>query len=184
MMTYLAGLTPEQGTAFGTWALVVVTLGLVAWQVIAQKSAQRQTLFVQLSSEFRGATMVAARKRFAEAALRRATHCEPGTWDETMLEFFENIGFMVRRNYLDASIVWSYFSYSVFGSWLAGKEYIERSQNKTGDKTLFADVKWLYDRMCQEEKAQRGLQTPAPQWMPEDVERFLMLENRLVAPNT
>lgn len=180
MVLCLTRLTAEEGVAFGTWALVAVTLALITWQVVAQKSAQRQTLFVQLSSEFRGATMVVARKRFAEAALKRATECDPGSWDETMLEFFENIGFMVRHNYLDVPMVWSYFSYSIFGSWLASKEYIERSQRKIGDETLFADVKWLYDRILEEEAAQRDLHTPAPEWTDDDVERFLKSETRLI----
>ena len=106
-----------ESVAVGTWALVGVTLVLVvvAWrlgrrQIEGQLSVAREQLRVQFYLELRkqfDGPLLHERKLLAQQLKAGAAHDEI---NERVLDFFEDLGMLVRRNYIDREMVWDTFS--------------------------------------------------------------------------
>jgi len=73
---------------------------------------------------------------------------------EYILNFFEMIGLLVRRGYLDATDVWNCFSYWMFNVYADLREDIE--QERRDDDTYYADFCDLIERLRQIEKKEGG----------------------------
>jgi hypothetical protein len=107
-----------ESVAVGTWALVVVTLVsvVVGWrlgrrQIRGQLSVAREQLRVQFYLELRkqfDGPLLHERKLLAQQLKAGAPHDEI---NERVLDFFEDLGMLVRRDYIDREMVWETFSY-------------------------------------------------------------------------
>lgn len=75
-----------------------------------------------------------------------------GDVDE-VLDFFEMMGFLVRRGALDKKMVWHNFSHSISGYWNAAKEHIQ--EEKLKDPTVWQDLDLLYKSVITIEKRER-----------------------------
>jgi hypothetical protein len=64
---------------------------------------------------------------------------------QRLLDFFETIGLLVRRGYLDENDVWSTFSYWMFNIYADFREDIE--QMRRDDKNYYADSCELLERL-------------------------------------
>jgi hypothetical protein len=123
------GQIAELVVAVGTWALVVVTWRLVraTWrqgkrQIEAQLSAAKEQLegqlsvareqlrvqfFLEMRKQFDG-SLLHERKLLAQQFKAGAAHDEI---NERVPDFFEDLGMLVRRDYIDREMVWDTFSY-------------------------------------------------------------------------
>ena len=141
-------------TAVGTWALVLATW----WMVWKQSQTSRNELKVKfqmsLEDRFEGPPMVAARKRLAEQLLSNAPYKEI---QDDVMNFFESVGVLLRRGYLDKEMAWVGFGYYGIRWWRACKEYIfEERDRKEGDQTIFAEFQSLVEKLYEVETRQRG----------------------------
>jgi hypothetical protein len=101
--------------ALGTWGLLLVTWLLGRRQIQGQLSVAREQLrmqfFLELRKQFDG-PLVSERKLLAQKLKSGSTHEEI---TEPVLDFFEDLGMLVRRDYIDREMVWDTFSYYVKG---------------------------------------------------------------------
>jgi hypothetical protein len=176
-----------ESVAVGTWALVGVTLVLVVvtWrlgrrQIEGQLSVAREQLRVQFYLELRkqfDSPLLRERKLLAQQLKAGAAHDEI---NERVLDFFEDLGMLVRRNYIDREMVWDTFSYYAKGWWSACKDYItvERA-DKGGDPTLFSDFGDLVEMIYVDEMKKRGKMRAELEPSPLALQRFLDDEGRL-----
>jgi hypothetical protein len=111
--------------AVGTWALVLATLWLVHGQVSTAKDQRKIQLYLELRKEFDSHTLLKAREMFAEQILDGKPHEE---MNQAVLTFFEDLGMLFRRKYLDHEMVWETFGYFVKMWWSAAKDYISKER--------------------------------------------------------
>src|SRR6202007_1785792 len=71
-----------------------------------------------------------------------------------LLDFFEMVGLLVRRGYLDESDVWNTFSYQVFFLNDDARQIIEQLQRE--DPTTYAEFSWLVERLQRIEVDKHG----------------------------
>jgi hypothetical protein len=102
-----------------------------------------------LEQRFNSEEMLRARRELA-AQLLRKNH-DP--W-ETVMEFFESIGLLLRKGSLDKEMVWATFSFYIIRWWELCKPFIEEKKKK--DITYYKDFKKLLDEMYTIETMKRG----------------------------
>jgi hypothetical protein len=103
-------------TALGTCGLVVVTLWLVKGQLSTATEQLKIRMYLELRREFDGDRLYTARKVFAGQLLDLQPHDEMNL---DVLSFFEDMGMLFRRNYLDQEMVWETFGHFAKMWWSA-----------------------------------------------------------------
>lgn len=166
----------EWATAFFT-AVIAVT---GCWALIYAKSQLKQAReadrvqhllrFVEL---FETEPLVSNRKGMAAKRLKDVR--EPPELDN-ILNFFETIGMLVKRGYLDEHDVWSSFSYWMFNIFADARESIEQEQKE--DPTFYSDFSALMKRMSNIEAAEHGLADRPSQ---EEIKEFWQYELELTS---
>jgi hypothetical protein len=174
----LLGLAADAWIAIGTWVLVIVTAIFMWRQTQVAKEAARLQLFVSLTQEWQGLTMRSIRKQFALALLKAEDGKPAGgiELDETVLEFFESLGYLTKTGLLDERIVWNYFSFAIMGYCLAAKPVILGLIHSENDEVIYGEFGWLNRRMLQLDQELRGKSEKEIQWPSEKVKSFLQSE--------
>jgi hypothetical protein len=164
----------EIGTALGTWAIAGFTLWLVKGHLSTAKDEHKIQLYLELRKEFESASLLSHRERFAGQLLDGKPHDE---MDQGVLNFFEDLGMLFRRNYLDQEMVWETFGH--FGKmwWSASREYIAKERaNMDGDTFFFRDFQYLVERVCEIDVKKRMKTRAALEPSRSDVRYFLQTE--------
>ncbi len=148
-------LTTQVAIALGTWALVLITWRLVKKQLsaakeqfneqstIAKEHVKVQLYLVEIRKEFDGDRLVSARKRLAQQLLRDPSS---GDLQEDVMNFFEDMGMLFRRGYLDREMIWDTFGYYARMWWSACKDYI--AEERVQDETFFTTLGCLLSRFA------------------------------------
>jgi hypothetical protein len=76
---------------------------------------------------------------------------------EDVPNFFEDLGSLLKRGLVNEELTYSFISYYVNGWYSVCRPYIEWLQKKKKDNSLFADFKFLADRMMALEAAERKI---------------------------
>jgi hypothetical protein len=145
---------PEFWTAAFTGVLAMATLWAI-WYARGQlreahEEAQVQHLLVFIQ-QFEQEPMATYRRQLAEKRLKNED--EPDElWDE--LNFFDTIGLLVDRGYLNETDVWDSFSYWVFDLNADARDAIEREQRS--DPNSFTNFTLLVDRLQHIETEHHG----------------------------
>lgn len=171
--------------SIGTWALVLVTMALVfvTWRALVKQLAiARDQMRVenQLKNRelFDGKRMSAQRVALATQLLRRSRH---EAVREDVMNFFEDMGMLLRRGYLDSEMMWETFSYYSVRWWEACEDYVrEERRQKGNDQTLFEDFEYLANKMYQMGEKRLGLSKTEQKLSQEEIEEFLREETRLI----
>ena len=168
--------------AIGTWALVAVTLALVGvtwWLARGQLGVAKEQLtveiYLELRKEFDG-PLITARKLLAQQLLENRPHYEI---NEPVLNFFEDVGMLIRRGYLEREMIWDTFSYYTTNWWSACKDYIAEERSNKGDTTLFTDFGDLVEQIYKDEMEERHKTRAELEPSPNELQRFLHEEARL-----
>ena len=147
-----------------TWWLVHSTI----------REGRRSTglqLFSQLVESYQGETMRRLRSRTAWTLQGNFTAWSTGTvlndtpiafggMDLTVLEFFENLGRLVRTKALDPQITWNYFADAVQAYWRAAQPTIQAERDRVDEKDLFEDFEWLSQEFAARDANGHRLATP------------------------
>jgi len=152
---------PEFWTAFFTGALVGFTAALAAATIYAQffakaqieeahKEGQVQHLLL-LVQQYDNEPMVTYRRRLAEQRLKGEE--EPRDLYNVQ-DFFETVGRLVDRGYLDESDVWDDFGYPVLLLNADAGKLIQDYQQE--DPAAYAGFTSLVKRMAQAESEHKG----------------------------
>lgn len=151
---WIKNLRSEWWTAVFTGTLAVATL-FALWYARGQlmqahEEAQVQHL-LQLAQQFQQEPMISYRQRLAEKRLKNEEE-PPELYVE--LDFFEMIGLLVNRGYLDESDVWTTFSYPVFNLYTDTSDIIE--QYRQDDPNAYTNFISLVRRLQRIETEHHG----------------------------
>jgi hypothetical protein len=108
-------------TAIASWALVAVTYILVRAQIKLSREDLKVRLQTNYEEKFEGPALISERKKLAEQLIANASHDEI---QESVLNFFESVGMLLRRQYLNTDMVWCGFAFHGIRWWSACKDYI------------------------------------------------------------
>ncbi len=145
---------PEFWTAIFTGALALFTFValVVGYRQLKEFQAEGQVQhLLALDQKFDQEPMLTYRRGLAEKRLKNEE--DP---DELypLLDFFETVGLLVNRGYLDESDVWNTFSYSVFILNADAGQIIEQHQRE--DRTTYEEFSSLVERLQRIETEKHG----------------------------
>jgi|SRR6267378_1635362 len=145
---------PEFWTAIFTGALALFTFValVVGYRQLKEFQAEGQVQhLLALDQKFDQEPMLTYRRGLAEKRLKNEE--DP---DELypLLDFFETVGLLVNRGYLDESDVWNTFSYSVFVLNADARQIIEQRQRE--DRTTYEEFSSLVERLQRIETDKHG----------------------------
>jgi len=164
-------------TALASWAIVFVTGYWIREQVRLGRKDLKVRLQTNYEEKFEGQTLISERKKLAEQLLEQAQHEEI---QESVMNFFESVGLLLRKGYLDKEMVWSGFAFYVIRWWSASKDYIfEERRIQNNDTTIFEDFQYLVDEIYKIEIKKRGLSRAELEPSQNDITRFLNAEKKL-----
>jgi hypothetical protein len=164
--------------AIGTWALVFATFRLVKEQHETTKAELRIKLQVHMEDRFDSHSMLLARQALASKLLAGVPREDI---QETVMNFFESLGTLFRRDYLDSDMMWEDFSFHATRWWSATKDYILAERNlQRNDDTIFHDFQKLVDECFSIESTRRKLSRAQLEPSPQDVKQFLIDESNLL----
>ncbi|MHB8523050.1 MAG: DUF4760 domain-containing protein [Limisphaerales bacterium] len=167
----------EALVAIGTLALVGVTW----WAFKAQLAVARDQMKVELQMKreeiFDSERLVHQRATLAKQFLNKAPHDEI---QEDVMNFFETVGMLLRRGYLDKEMAWVAFSYYGIPWWSACKDYIAEERRRKGeDGTIFAEFGNLVEALYRIEERERGKSRAELEPSPDRLMKFLQEEAAL-----
>jgi hypothetical protein len=166
--------------AVGTWALVAATLWLVKGQISIAKEQRKIQLYLELRKEFDSGPLLYAREIFAGQLLDGKPHDE---MNQAVLTFFEDLGMLFRRKYLDREMIWDTFGYFVRMWWSASKDYIAKERaNYGGDTFFFRDFQYLVERLSEDDVKKRC--KPRAELEPSASDVKVFLESEALRPRT
>ena len=158
-------------------ALIALT-GIVAliythFQLRHSRQQSRLQHLLTFLHDFEHDPMAGYRKSVAEERLRGAQ--EPTViW--SIVDFFETIGMLVRRGYLDEYDVWHSFAFWIFNVYADVRDAIE--QETKNDPTYYGDFRDLVERIRKVEQREGGKEDRPSK---EDVLEFWKEESQIVA---
>jgi hypothetical protein len=163
------------GLTTATLALTVATLALVGvtiWLVWETKRAAKRQLQVQMwfemAKRFDSQEMKHARKTLAKKIQNNAKHEEIS---ETVIDFFEDVGTLLKYGYTDRKLVESTVAFYGTRWWAALQSYVYEERRRHGDdKTIFEDF----------EKFGKEMRLPDEKIDSAELQQFLADEARLV----
>ena len=95
------------------------------------------------------------------------------------MDFFEDMGMLFRRNYLDREMIWDTFSYYARMWWSACKDYITKERANLNDNTFFTGFEYLVERISEEEVKRRHKTRAELESSPSALRDFLEAEANL-----
>ncbi len=160
--------------AVGTWALVLATFWLVYGQVSTAKDQRKIQLYLELRKEFDSHALLHAREMLDAQMLDGKPHEEI---NQSVLTFFEDLGMLFRRKYLDREMVWETFGHFVKMWWSASKDYItEERANYNGDTFFFKDFQQLVEQLSEYDVKKRCKPRAELEPSAADIKAFLQTE--------
>jgi hypothetical protein len=133
--------------AAATWVIAitgVVALIYASRQLKQARETEKVKHLVEFTREFDSDAMSKWRKIVAEQRLKGVGYPDEA---QRLLDFFETIGLLVRRGYLDDNDVWGTFGYWMFNIYTDFREDIEQFQRD--DDTYYQDSCELLERLRQ-----------------------------------
>jgi hypothetical protein len=152
--TRMQRLAPDFWTAVFTGLLALITLVAVLvgyFQLRAFRTEARVQHLLQLDEKFTKEPMLSYRHKLAEKRLRNEK--DPDELYQ-LLDFFETVGLLVKRGYLDEDDLWNTFSYSVFVLNADARQNLEQDQRD--DPTTYAEFTYLVKCMERIEAKNHG----------------------------
>ncbi len=136
----------------GVLALAAVVALVVGYLQLREFHTEAQVQhLLALDQKFDQEPMLTFRRVLAEKRLKNEE--DP---DELypVLDFFETVGLLVKRGYLDESDVWNTFSYTVLVLNADSRQIIEQLQRE--DRTAYAEFSSLVERLLRIEEKNHG----------------------------
>jgi hypothetical protein len=141
--------------AITAWAALVAAIiaVLAIWaESRRQRFAMGVELLLRLDEQFHTERMLANKKRIACAFLANDCSQVPNEMIE-IIDFYDEVGFFVRRGGLDKKAVYTFFFSYMFRFWYVARDYVD--QERRQDPTLWNDYEKLYRDLHKIELAER-----------------------------
>lgn len=149
--------------AYATLAGVVVSAtGVIISMFVFAKEAYRARfrtsidLALKCEETFNGPSFEEKRRKAASALLTDKDTAEA----EPIYDFFEIVGFLVRKKAIDADIAWSMFYDWVHGYWSNGEAHIMKLRSEKKDRTLWDDFERLHAALLETQRKEANQSEP------------------------
>jgi len=161
----------ETFLVIGTWALVAVTFYMTWRQSKVSKDDLKIRLELNFIDRFDSPTIKEARKNLAKQLLSHASHYDI---KEDVMNFFEDLGLLLKEKRLDEKLFWGNFSFYAIRWWIATKDYITEERKKyNNDTSLFSDFEYLAGKIYKMEIKELGKSSAELQPDSEEILIFL-----------
>jgi hypothetical protein len=158
--------------AWASVAAVFVAIIALIFQTKSSRFALGIDLIFKLNDYFDNEQMIKIRKEAAAAILNKTY-----SGVDVLLNFFETIGFLVKKNAIDRKVVWNFFSFFVINYYQAASNFIK--DIRKDDKTVWSNLEYLYNELVKIEKSERKCKDSDIIISPESLENFLNSEASL-----
>jgi hypothetical protein len=125
------------------WALVLATVWLVRETIHDSQIQLRGSLHQGFTKRFD--ELSAQRQQLAAALLAGKAPSRKSY--ESVMNFFEDLGLYLRRDYLDEEMVWNTFGYHASGWWSACEAQISKERAADKDPEEYRDFEQLLARL-------------------------------------
>jgi len=167
-----------------TWATVIIALVAIV-ALISESMKSRMALMadvmLRVQDKFDSQRMLIIRGRAVQAIQESRRNNTKTSLDAVsdVLDFFEEVALLVRRNVIDKKAAQHAFFHWLDGYWWATIDYIKMNQKK--DAALWEDMSWLHHQLVQLENEGKGRPALAEYKMSDaEVQQFLEYEERYV----
>jgi hypothetical protein len=168
--------TPIDYNAVSACAAVVAALTAIV-AIIAEGRRSRFSVgldaILKLDGMWSDKRMRQARKRAAQALLQDPNSDQFDDADE-VLDFFESLGLLVRRETIDKYLAWHYFYRWIHGYTTLASQYIE--EIRKDDFSIWADLVFLHQEVLKVERHQRRCSDEDLKLSQEEKKEFCELE--------
>jgi hypothetical protein len=164
-------------TTLITSVTLIITIIKLILDTQAARRAHNASTIVKMLDEFHSERIKNARYRAAKAFDDK----KDSKQSEDLLDFFESIAMLVKRDALDEMMVWSMFGYWMKRYWHACKTHIQTKQQ--ADPTLWEDFTDLIIRFEKLDKKKHGDNPPRDSSSEEELTRFVKEEIGQTANN-
>ena len=163
----------EAGFTAAIFVTGVVALVYAKRQLAQNRESDKVQHLVRFIEQFEDEPMASYRKIVAEKRIKGTSYPPEA---ESILNFFEAIGLLVRRGYLDISDVWNSFGYWMFSVYADFREEIEQEQR--ADRSYYEDFCTLVDGL-REIEVEIGGSDDHPS--KEEIQDFWREESKIIA---
>jgi hypothetical protein len=150
-VVFLLLLRARDWTAVAAISAFAAALAVV-YQTCIYRFSLGVDLTLKLDERFEGIEFQKKRAKAARALRQDSGVPKPDV--EDVLDFFETLGFLVRRKALDKELVWNTFFYVFYGYCLYAKIYVEAQAQKYPPR--YKDLRWLKPRLVDVEECNNG----------------------------
>jgi len=163
-------------TAMATVAIAVATIWAISAQVATARSVAGVQILLQIMDKFDSDDMVAKRDRLAMLLVGNSAVLTAD--GEAVLDFFETVGHLTKKNSLDLDMVDNGFSLYLRYYWTALAPFVRERRRTYSDPTLYEHAEWLNETLCRRERvAGRSEDIPTQQ-----LEEFFRTETKVLVP--
>jgi hypothetical protein len=145
-----------------------------------QRLTASAALLTTVANSYESRDMRERRQKFARRLLRHRDKID--LYDEdSVFDFFEEIGYLVRRGVLDAEMVWNHFFWQLERYYVAVRkpdDLIQKARDKHEFSTLYSEAEWLFKELSSVRKKCTGSTYHRPG--DQAVENFLNYESNLI----
>jgi len=159
--------------ALSAWAAVTASLIAIIALIIESRRTRFQVgvdIFLKFNDRFfENEAMKIVRRKAANGILT-------GKNEEVddVLDFFEEIGLLLKRKAIDEKFVWHSFYHWVHRYYFLTKSYVDTVRKD--DDTIWEDFVWLHDRISNYEKKRRNCSDQDLDLEESDLKEFLQDE--------
>jgi hypothetical protein len=150
----------------------IVALLYAHWQLKQDRDEAEVGRMLEEVHKYDEEPMVSYRRTYAE---RRLKGVEDPSEEYQLMDFFETIGLLVDRGYLDETDVWENFSGYLLPLYTDTRDDVEEGQKN--DPTYYEHYKTLAERLTRLEKTHHGNELPETK---DDLKEFWQQESELV----
>jgi hypothetical protein len=166
-----------------TWtplaAVVIALIGVITAilslrsQIKRAKFSQSVDLLLKFEDRFFNTEQMKTARLLASKSLQQGG--DSGVDD--VLDFFETIGMLIRKDALDKEMVWNTFFYWLHRYWSAARDYI--SSQREDDPATWQELTYLHERMIEVERKKTHCSDSDLRLSKEDIKKFLEEEASL-----
>ena len=157
----------ETLTALASAVLAVIAFAAAVFtrnQLMTMRSTAQVEHLLHLISQFESEPLISTRR---SVAINRGSQSTVSPSAYRLLDFFEIVGMLVRRKYLDDTDVWDSFGYWVFNL-CADCDALLQSERES-DPNMYRNVVFLRSAM---EKVETRMKGKSAKPTPEDIQTF------------
>lgn len=163
--------------AIMAWAAIITAIVAIVSIIIERKRTRFSMsvdLLFKLNDEFNSPKLLRNRIRAAKSA--NTGRINGGQVDD-ILDFFETVGYLVRRGALDKDMVSSSFYYYLHYYYLLTQDY--RSETRKKDCTIWEDFELIHNKLVLHEKRQHKCEDEDLIPSQEEIQEFITDEINL-----